>query len=403
MSTALKEAEDPKSVFKKMPRHRILNPAYGGNLGGGYMRRLLGRSYAEAVYITKNRNGRFGSNDGILQIDIHGYGVARQEWASFEHLKDKMKDGLWRNLNGAPLFINGVPSGKVGAVEEAKKKKKPEPEPVRAPKPDLNDPKQFFKAKIATGELGRTDVNEVLAHLPKEFVDAYRNKRYARWENQYAAADMDWRPDFDTDSPEQPWSEVLWYFDYETDEGKLFVIAMQGDRDGNHDSLDSAEVGTPEGKELEEYYGSPGYFQAVKHYWEWVVETGRDPLGYVKLPSREVEKKWIAGFIKEGERLKLVGVRRLAAEPPSPPMVTAEQAVAKAAEDPEWKKAVEYLLLDPQGYTEATEQEVLGEGGKWDSQNRLVLKFSFTDKEIEGDQVEFIRRVASEALEQLPQ
>jgi len=277
-----------------------------------------------------------------------------------------------------------------------KKKKAPVPEP-----PKGEDPKRLFKTLISPGKLeSGTEIGQVLEYMPDSFVAAYRAGRYARWNNPYVA-DFDWWPTFDDDRDDDGWYEVFYYWEYETSEGKLFGIVMEGDHDGNHDVHSEAEVGTPEYRKLVEDYGVTGWTNAMLEYWNWVRDHGSDPLGYVILPTREVEKKWVAGFVKDGTRLKLSAVRQLVPNPPSPPAVPAEEAIAKAKDDPAWKQALEYLLLDANGYTEASIQEVEKEGGKWDRNNRLVIHFSFTDKEAEGDTQPIVVQRAEQAIANL--
>jgi hypothetical protein len=81
---------------------------------------LVGQYPAEGVYIW-NIKGSSGWSKGRIVVVLslpQGYGNPRKEWpiqqnwASYEVLRDSLR--TWRNLQGASLFINGVPAGKVG-------------------------------------------------------------------------------------------------------------------------------------------------------------------------------------------------------------------------------------------------------------------------------------------------
>lgn len=396
----VQEGESPKDIFKRLPRGPHI--ADGKAVSGAYLRRLLGRYWAKNVYVWK-QPGRFPRGEGILQIDLNNWGLIRDEWASYDLLLDRLK--TWRNLQGVPLWINGKPAGKVGKtiVSEAKKPKKPK-QPAEPPKPagpPKGSPKHFFKHHLHQVGI-HPRVQEILEYLPEEFNQAFQAGQEAHWENQHVG-DYDWWPDYDdeldTDAPDaNPWvGKVIYYFDYRTENRKLYGVAMRGDMDGNHDALDEAEVGTPKLDNLEEEYSISAWLKVMRSYWEWVVAHGRDPLGFISIPQREVAKKWIAGFVRDGKRLKLNALRRLGQTPPAPPIPAAE-AIASA--DPEVKKALEYCLVDAQGYTEATEEEALADGAEWDNQNRLILRFEWQDKEAEGHVREHIIRAAQQALDE---
>ena len=282
-----------------------------------------------------------------------------------------------------------------GLVEEGRKPKKPLGE----------DPKAFFKRMISTGELGRTQAYaKVLEYMPDDFVQAFQKKQHAEWhQDDFSWIDM-W-PSYDddrADEGENPWSEVFYYFEYETDGGKIDLIVMEGDRDGNHDIVDGAEIGTPEAERLEKEYGADGWFEAMERYWQWVIEHSKDPLHYIRLPQVEVLSEWLAGFVKDGDRFRLQVVRQLTEQKPSPPLVSFEVAKEKAKTEPAWKELLDYCLVDDQGFTEATEEQIIAEGGKWDKLGlRLVLRVKFTNKEQQPNQEEFIRTQAQQALQHL--
>lgn len=79
------------------------------------IRRLIGRHVVERVEIWKGENWRSDGNIKIVykengRADSPGV-VWQDEWASYEVLKWALRN--WRNLYGAPLFVNGQEAGVV--------------------------------------------------------------------------------------------------------------------------------------------------------------------------------------------------------------------------------------------------------------------------------------------------
>lgn len=245
-----------------------------------------------------------------------------------------------------------------------------------------------------------TSADEILQYMPPEFVRAYQMGEQAEWENPHPDA-YDWQPVYDDDlddedDPESnPFREVTYYPEYRTEGGKIFEVWKSVDKDGDHDYEDEAEVGTPDADRLQKIYGPDGYFDEMKRYWEWVVARRRDPLGYIFTPTVEVEKKWIASFARDGERLRCTAIRRLGV---GKGKVDLAKALELAQQDEDWKKAIEYLMLDAQGYTEADMEDIIREGGKWNAQGLLIIDFNWTDKEAAANQEQFIVQKAQEAL-----
>ncbi len=278
-------------------------------------------------------------------------------------------------------------------VSEAEEPKKPEPaKPVRK---GGESPKAFFLKK-KPGMTGSAGAEEILQYMPPEFVRAYRSGREATWDNPYAM-DSDWWPSYDSD--DDTWTQYIYYWDYYTVDGKLYGLVMSGDRDGNHDVNDEAEVGTPEYKRLEQEYGPEAWQKAMNDYYRWVVENRRDPLGYISIPRVPVKKEWIAGFKKEGDQLKLIAVRRKKQEPAAE-AIQGEELVQLARTDPDVKEALEYLLVDPSTLTtSADETDLLQAGGKWDNKQRLIIHFEIEKEQAAADYEDQLVRIAGAGLE----
>jgi hypothetical protein len=102
--TESEEADDEDELLKELTHGETPGPNAGQDIGGAYLRRLLGRYWAKNVYVSK-QHGAFPYGEGLLQIDINNWGLARQEWASYGLLLDTLK--TWRNLQGVPLWVNG--------------------------------------------------------------------------------------------------------------------------------------------------------------------------------------------------------------------------------------------------------------------------------------------------------
>lgn len=247
-----------------------------------------------------------------------------------------------------------------------------------------------------------TSAQEILDFMPPEFVTAYQAGEEYNWDNPHPDA-YDWQPSYDGDREEDgdnPWTEVCYYPNFSTRDRKIFKVMMEVDKEGDHDFADEAEVGTKEEKQMDDIYGVEGYFEAMRDYWTWVIQHGTDPLGYIHLPKTEVTKRWIASFAREGERLKLTAVRRLGQEPAAM-KVSFEQALAHAQQDEDWKKALEYLTVDANGYPEATLAEILAEGGEWNAQGLLIIRFDWKDQVAGQMEREALIKKAQEALLQM--
>lgn len=84
--------------------------------GMGWMRRVVGRSVVLRVDIVRNTSISHGTKpaDGLIKI-TYMHGPYRRTWEhgfkSFSVLQWVVRN--WRNLYGAPLFVNGQSAGKV--------------------------------------------------------------------------------------------------------------------------------------------------------------------------------------------------------------------------------------------------------------------------------------------------
>ena len=274
---------------------------------------------------------------------------------------------------------------------------KPPPPPQEPNSGTGEDPKAFFRQMIATGKAMRFSqaYQDVLEYMPDEFKAAFRQGKFAEWQNNDPA--VEWSPVYDDEADR--WYEESYYFVYYTEDRKLFIVARMCDKDGNNESMDSAEVGTKEAATLIEEYGVEGWLRSMRDYWQWVIEHGEDPLGYIRLPTMEVQKQWWVGFVREGDKMRVAKVRQLVS-PTSPPAVDFATAKAKAATDQEWAKLLEYCLVDDACVTEATEAQIVGDGGKWKN-DLLVLKVVFTDTKTQDVVEDYIVLKAQEALDQL--
>ncbi len=242
-----------------------------------------------------------------------------------------------------------------------------------------------------------TDKDELLDFMPPEFISAWQSGEMAEWENPHPDA-YDWMPEYDDD--DDTWHETTYYPNYRTEGRKLFKVMMSVDRDGDHEYGDEAEVGTEEEKRMDAIYGVEGWFNAMRQYWKWVIMNGTDPLRYLHAPMVEVTKRWIASFARDGDRLKLTAMRRLG-QKPAAVKVSAEQAILNAQKDDDWKQALEFLFVDDQGYTQATEQQIIEHGGQWNAQGLLIVRFEWESKLAGENARSNIVKRAREALKQL--
>lgn len=258
--------------------------------------------------------------------------------------------------------------------------------------------KKFFRHLQQHGDESAREA--LLACAPKSFVAAYRSGGDAEWEPDMLPDE--WWPSYDDDIA--AWTEYCYYFDYRVEAGKLYAVAMTCDKDGDHDGCgDEAEVGTPDMARLESEYGLTSWAEAMKRYWEWVIENRSDPLGYVRIPRTSVEKNWVCGFARDGQTLKLTAIRRLADDPPSPPAVPWPEVAKKAEEDVDWKRALEYTGVGPDGTIPPEDVAAYETQGKWNAKHVLTIRFSWTDQEAQQDVEDLIVQQATASLAGLEQ
>ena len=193
---------------------------------------------------------------------------------------------------------------------------------------------------------------EFVQHMPDDFIEAYRSRSEARWEpesydwNGWPLADTD----YDDDDSDR-WSEVSYYSEYMTTGGRIYELFMVSDRDGNHDSMYEAELGSAEWKRLQRELGVANYYSDMAAYYRWVAEYGEDPLRYLpNVTQRRVDHKWLVGVKLVGGRGKFVAARKILDNPPSPPAVKRLSQVPKEVKD--------YMNFDKRGYMQDPWAEV---------------------------------------------
>jgi hypothetical protein len=238
--------------------------------------------------------------------------------------------------------------------------------------------------------LGNPDVNAVLEYAPEEFVAAYRAGQEAHWDPEMHG-DADWVPIYDDDG--ETWRKCAYSTEFRTEEGKVIEEVHEVDSDGNHDYSDEAEIGTEEWRQMHKTY----YADAPKEwnaYFQWVVQSGEDPLDEIFIPTEKVQHEWIGGFTERPDgSLQFFAVRRLGQEPPA-------QMIQDLAQVPQDVK--NYLLLKDDGSTEVTIDDVKQEGGKQDKQGRWTIKFTIGQDKQPANTADLIRQKAQEWLDQEP-
>lgn len=137
--------------------------------------------------------------------------------------------------------------------------------------------------------------------LPDSFKAAVKNRKSARW-NSSDGMDAEWRPFGDDDG----WYKISYDHEYSTENGTVWHDVMHRDTDGDSDHEESAELGSPEEKELWDRYSgaSPEHERAWKSYYEWVIANdGDDPLGEFWVESRRKRHyQWLIAFVKRGDK-----------------------------------------------------------------------------------------------------
>jgi len=251
-------------------------------------------------------------------------------------------------------------------------------------------PKSIMKA------IGNPDIASLLEYAPEDFRRAYYAKQTAEWDPDFAA-EADWSPspgdhyeDEETGEERVEWWRTAYYPVYRTEDGKIYEEVHSVDGDGNHEYEVEAEVGTDEWRRQQrDWYQAPQ--RLWKDYWEYVAETGDDALGEIFVPREKTTHKWVAGFTQEPDgRLKFWGARPIGREQSHPPIRNLDEV-------PQHVK--DYLLVDQDGYSEATLDDLKRENGKQDKQGRWQVWFTTEQEKEPENVVDFIKRKAREQLE----
>lgn len=214
---------------------------------------------------------------------------------------------------------------------------------------------------------------EVLEHAPLEFKRAFQERKFAGWTPPGAGTAM---PFFDDRS--ETWQAARYTFCVYTIAGQLFRMVVRV-MAGRRDIVAEAEVGTAGDAGILRDYGPEGQREEERHYWEWVLANQEDPLGYVRLPRKEVRQPWLAAFVRDGNRLRLYGLRKLSKEEPAPPAVLWPDVVQKASADPEWKDALDFCSVTDQGFVSVLADDDLDQ--RWDDKGRLLVRFETVREE----------------------
>lgn len=162
------------------------------------------------------------------------------------------------------------------------------------------------------------DVVAALEHAPDSFRYAFVNGDEATWETD---PDYNWWPVQDYD--DGTYTAYMYSTTYVTADGKLYQEVNEVDMDGNSDNAGSEYVGTDEWRRMLDHYALYRWYESLAEYYEWVTETGTDPLRFllVAMVTRS-EHKWIVGFTQEGERARFWKAREVGVPGGSPPAIT---------------------------------------------------------------------------------
>lgn len=300
------EAESPKKALKaatkRLPRWRETEHGSGHMAQEGwdfeiwYYQRSVAPSGAETFYLEKVNENPADPNFFYWRVGVKARGADRWKVSgSLSTAEGEVERGLpfgqalqraikWAEAN---LKKASMPES-VAPMAEAEK------EPNTPKKPTGESPKSFFQKGHIHRMAGGQAAQDILQYMPDEFRRAFAAGKSAEWENPHAG-EYDWWPSYDDDNDDEddptsnPWTEYVYYWDYRTEGHKLYGVLMSGDRDGNHDAQDEAEVGTPEYERMEKEYGSEEWQKAMNRYYQWVVEHRRDPLGYANAPMQGLE------------------------------------------------------------------------------------------------------------------
>lgn len=372
-------SQDPRKVFKDLPRYEE-----DTEVSLRWLRFHVSRNIVNRVEIESGPPPpvAYGTAKLVVISEIsQGYGnpsTYRRYWVDFS-CKTVLAQTLrqWTNLQGAPLIVDGQPAGKIAY-------RNPVLTELATGVAEAVSPKDLLK------QLGNPDVNEILRYAPDDFKEAHAAGKTAEWDPQQAEF-ADWVPTYDDDA--DSWYSYAYFPVFRTEDGKLIEEIHGVDQDGNHDFETEEEVGTKDWKQMRhDYYIS----RPVDYtdYYQWVVNSGKDPLNAIHVPIEKVEHKWIAGFSEEGGKLKLYGVRKLGGRRTG----EKHELITDYAEIPQDVR--EYLLLKDDGTTDADVADVIREGGKKDKQGRWVIRFTVEQQNQPVDREQYLRQKAQEFLDQ---
>jgi hypothetical protein len=96
------------------------------------------------------------------------------------------------------------------------------------------------------------------------------------------------------------WRQVWYCMGYEIENKRLFAVCHECDSDGNWEYQDSIDVTDPGYEAWEAEYSYERSREGWREYFEFVVETGTDPLGEFFAFSDTVKVKWYF-LMQQGE------------------------------------------------------------------------------------------------------
>jgi hypothetical protein len=260
---------------------------------------------------------------------------------------------------------------------------------------DAESPHEFLRrADQSAVRRKQTEIEDLLKYMPIEFVEAYRAGTDYHWKNKYPQ-DNDWWPVYNDD--DDTWFEVIYFWEYTTNKGKIWGEVNELTKDGDTGLIEDAEIGTPAYDRLLQQFNAEELKKAIRRYLEWVAERGQDPLKYIRAGNEQIDAKFIASFVREGDRLKL---QFLQAEN-EPTALNWEEIQARAQIYETWRKALVFCRVNAHGVTNATAREIQDNtGGAWNDRGQLIVPLSYSWMQTTPLSPEQIQHAAREELAQ---
>jgi len=151
------------------------------------------------------------------------------------------------------------------------------------------------------------EIRHLVANAPDEFIFALGDPN-GNAELELGSSPA-W-PSYDGDNADYPWSKEWYTGLLFIDKGELWIGVISADSDGDNGYVNDHKYTPEKYAKLRLDYSRYAYYAEEAEYFEWVAETGKDPLSLVFVPpTPKTQSKWQVRARKVGLDAKFVNAQ----------------------------------------------------------------------------------------------